>query len=48
MLHQLKRLGGETIIYGTSTIIGRFLNFLLIPLYTNVLLPGPYGTIAVV
>jgi O-antigen/teichoic acid export membrane protein len=48
MLQQLKRLGGETIIYGTSTIIGRFLNFLLIPLYTNVLLPGPYGIIAVV
>jgi O-antigen/teichoic acid export membrane protein len=48
MLQQLKRLGGETIIYGTSTIIGRFLNFLLVPLYTNVLLPGPYGIIAVV
>src|ERR1041385_1796871 len=48
MLQQLKRLGGETIIYGTSTIIGRFLNFLLIPLYTNVLLPGPHGIIAVV
>jgi O-antigen/teichoic acid export membrane protein len=48
MLQQLKRLGGETIVYGTSTIVGRFLNFLLVPLYTNVLLPGPYGVIAVV
>lgn len=48
MRQQLKRLGGETIVYGTSTIIGRFLNFLLVPLYTNVLLPGPYGVIAVV
>jgi O-antigen/teichoic acid export membrane protein len=48
MLQQLKRLGGETVVYGTSTIIGRFLNFLLVPLYTNVLLPGSYGIIAVV
>ncbi len=48
MLRQLKRLGGETIVYGSSTIIGRFLNFLLVPLYTNVLLPGSYGIIAVV
>src|SRR5260221_11746056 len=48
MLQQLKRLGGETVVYGTSTIIGRFLNFLLVPLYTNILLPGSYGVIAVV
>src|SRR5882762_640428 len=48
MLAQLKRLGSETVVYGTSTIIGRFLNFLLVPLYTNVLHPDQYGIITYV
>ncbi len=48
MFNQLKRLGAETAIYGISTVIGRFLNFLLIPFYTNVLAPGDYGIIAYV
>ena len=46
MLQQLKRLGSETAIYGTSTVIGRFLNFLLVPFYTNVLQPGEYGIVS--
>jgi O-antigen/teichoic acid export membrane protein len=48
MLKQLKRLGTETAIYGISTILGRFLNFLLVPFYTNVLAPGDYGIVAYV
>lgn len=32
----LKRLAGETAIYGLSTIVARVLNFLLVPLYTRV------------
>ena len=48
MFHQLKRLGADTAIYGLSTILGRFLNFLLVPFYTNVLLPGDYGVVAYV
>ena len=48
MLAQLKRLGSETVVYGTSTIVGRFLNFLLVPLYTNVLRPDQYGIITYV
>jgi O-antigen/teichoic acid export membrane protein len=48
MLQHLKRLGSETAIYGTSTIVGRFLNFLLVPFYTNVLLPGEYGVVTYV
>lgn len=43
MLDKIKRLGTETAIYGISTILGRFLNFLLVPLYTNVLTPHEYG-----
>ncbi len=48
MLRDLKRLGSETAIYGTSTIVGRFLNFLLVPFYTNVLRPGDYGIVTYV
>jgi len=43
MFEKIKRLTTETAIYGISTIIGRFLNFLLVPFYTNVLATGEYG-----
>ena len=33
MREQLKALSQETFIYGTSTVVGRFLNFLLVPFY---------------
>ena len=42
----LKRLGKETLIYGTSTVLARLLNFCLVPFYTYYLLPGEYGVIA--
>ncbi len=45
---QIKRLGADTAIYGISTIVGRFLTFLLVPFYTNVLLPGEYGIVSYV
>jgi O-antigen/teichoic acid export membrane protein len=48
MFDQLKRLGSDTAVYGLSTILGRFLNFLLVPFYTNVLVPGDYGIVAYV
>ena len=31
----LKKLAGQTAIYGVSSIVGRFLNFLLTPFYTS-------------
>ncbi len=43
MFDKLKQLSKETAIYGTSTIIGRFLNFLLVPFYTNVLSTDLFG-----
>ncbi len=46
MLQQIKRLGTDTAIYGIGTIAGRFLNFILVPFYTNVLLPAEYGIVA--
>lgn len=48
MLDKIKSLGADTAIYGVSTIVGRFLNFLLVPFYTNVLLPSQYGVVATV
>jgi len=46
MLDRIQRLGKETIIYGILTITGRFLTFLLVPFYTNILEPGEYGIVA--
>ena len=46
MFSQIKRLGADTAIYGISTIVGRFLTFLLVPFYTNVLTTSQYGIVA--
>ena len=48
MREQLKRLTSDSAVYGISTILGRFLNFLLVPLYTNVFPAGEYGVVTVV
>jgi O-antigen/teichoic acid export membrane protein len=42
-LNSIKKLLGQTAIYGVSSIVGRIINFLLVPLYTNVLNPDEYG-----
>jgi O-antigen/teichoic acid export membrane protein len=46
MLEKILRLGKDTAIYGLSTIIGRMLNFLIVPFYANVLLPAENGIIS--
>ncbi|MBI3552460.1 MAG: oligosaccharide flippase family protein, partial [Elusimicrobia bacterium] len=46
MLEELKRLSKETAVYGLSTVVGRLLNFLLLPLYTHFLVPSEYGVVA--
>ena len=40
---KIKSLVYDTAIYGISSIVGRFLNYLLVPLYTNTLSPADYG-----
>ena len=42
-----KSLAKDTAIYGLSSIVGRFLNYLLVPLYTNVIsaASGGYGIV---
>lgn len=44
-MNPLKRLLGQTAIYGLSSIVGRLLNYLLVPLYTRVFLPNEYGVV---
>jgi O-antigen/teichoic acid export membrane protein len=44
-LNKLKALAGQTAIYGLSSIIGRFLNYLLVPLYTYNLPADQYGIV---
>ncbi len=48
MFDKLKQLSMDTAIYGISTVVGRFLNFLLIPLFTNIFPPDEYGIIQLI
>ena len=41
----LGKLAGQTAIYGTSTIVARFLNYMLLPLYTYTLSTSDYGVL---
>lgn len=44
-MNPLKKLAGQTALYGLSSVVGRFLNYLLFPLYTNIFLPKEYGVV---
>ncbi|MEK7669778.1 MAG: oligosaccharide flippase family protein, partial [Bacteroidota bacterium] len=46
MIEKILKLGKETAVYGLSTVVGRLLNFLLVPFYTNLLIPAEFGVIA--
>ncbi|MCU0454119.1 MAG: oligosaccharide flippase family protein [Bacteroidetes bacterium] len=46
MIDRILRLGKETALYGLSTVVGRMLNFLLVPLYAHLLLPDENGVLA--
>lgn len=44
-MNPLKKLAGQTAIYGLSTILGRLLNFALVPFYTYIFsMPADVGT----
>ncbi|PSR04931.1 MAG: polysaccharide biosynthesis protein [Bacteroidetes bacterium SW_11_45_7] len=44
-MNPIKQLAGQTAIYGLSSIVGRLLNYLLVPLYTRIFLPQEYGIV---
>lgn len=43
MPNPLKKLAGQTVIYGLGTILPRFLNYFLTPILTRAFLPAEYG-----
>jgi len=45
MTNPIRQLAGQTAVYGLSSIIGRLLNYLLVPLYTRIFLTGEYGVV---
>ncbi len=45
MAGEVKSLAKDTVIYGLSSIVGRFLNWLLVPLYTQKLFAAEYGIV---
>jgi O-antigen/teichoic acid export membrane protein len=44
-LNPFKKLASDTAIYGVSSIVGRFLNWWLVPYYSFMFLPGEYGVV---
>jgi O-antigen/teichoic acid export membrane protein len=44
-LNPLKKLASQTAIYGLSSVVGRLLNYLLVPLYTRYFIPEEYGVV---
>ncbi len=42
----IKKLAGETVLYGLSSIIGRLLNYLLVPLHTRLFTQSDYGIVS--
>ncbi|MDX8337816.1 polysaccharide biosynthesis C-terminal domain-containing protein [Draconibacterium sp. IB214405] len=44
-MNSFKKLASDTAIYGVSSIVGRFLNWWLVPYYSFMFLPGEYGVV---
>ena len=44
-MNPLKKLASQTAIYCLSSVIGRLLNYLLVPLYTSYFLPEEYAVV---
>lgn len=44
-LSNIRKLAGQTAVYGLSSILGRLLGYLLVPLYTRVLVESAYGSV---
>lgn len=47
-MNHLKKLAGQTVVYGFSTIVTRFLNYLLTPFYTYIFInPEAFGDVTI-
>lgn len=45
-MNPLKKLAGQTVVYGLSSIVGRLLNWLLVPFYTIIFIQSEYGVVS--
>lgn len=46
-MNAIRKLAGQTAVYGIPLILGRILSYLLVPVYTRVFEPDLYGTVSV-
>lgn len=44
-MNPLRKLAGQTAIYGTSTIVYRLINYFLVPIHTYIFRPSEYGVV---
>lgn len=45
-MNPIKKLASQTAVYGLSSIVGRFLNYLMVPLYTYSFTKAEYGVVS--
>ena len=44
-MNKLRELFSDTLVYGISSVLARFINYLLVPFYTDVFNPAKYGIV---
>lgn len=44
-MNHIKSLASQTAVYGISSIVGRLINYLLVPLHTSLFLPEEFGKV---
>lgn len=47
-MKKLRELFSDTLVYGISSVLARFINYLLVPFYTDVFKRGQYGVVGLV
>ena len=47
-MKKLKELLSDTLVYGISSVLARFINYLLVPFHTDVFRPAQYGVVGLV
>ncbi|MFH5830895.1 lipopolysaccharide biosynthesis protein [Halalkalibaculum sp. DA384] len=47
-MKKLKELLSDTLVYGISSVLARFINYLLVPFHTDVFRPAQYGVVGLI
>lgn len=47
-MKKLRELLSDTLVYGISSVLARFIGYLLVPLHTDVFVPSQYGVVSLV